>query len=235
MVGLESRLETVYVSGDRMIDREDYRKSMRPLQLLKQDLLRYNDLRCKPGTIAYWKHIIRQGYTHPGMLAVIVYRYGGWVRTFRIPVAKQILDAHYQYLYNCIRFKLQIEIPRDTIIGPGLRVDHYGGILMNSQAIIGRNFTASQGLLLGQTETGAPVIGDDINCGVGVKIIGNVRLGSCMKIGAGSVVTKSFEGKMIIAGVPAKVLRPLLRAPEANGWIPPIDWVPSPNEEYASD
>ena len=218
-----------------MIDREENRRIARPLQLLKLDLIRYNDNRCKPGSFSYWKHIASQAYTHPGMLAVIVFRYGAWVRMCPVPIVKQILNAHYQYLYNGIRFRLQIEIPRDTVIGPGFRVDHYGGILINSQAVVGENFTASKGLLLGQTETGAPIIGDDVNCGVDVKIIGNVRLGSCMKIGAGSVVTKSFEGKVVIAGVPARVLRPLLRAPDTNGWVPPITWTPAPGEEYADN
>ena len=216
-----------------MIDREELRKVSRPLQLLKRDLLRYNDNQSVPGTFGYWKHILGQAYTHPGMMAVIVFRYGGWVRNCPIPILKQLLNAHYQYLYNFIRFRFQMEIPRDTVIGPGFRMDHYGGTLINSQAVIGKNFTASKGLLIGQTETGAPILGDDINCGVDVKIIGNIRLGSCMKIGAGSVVTRTFEGRAIIAGVPAKVLRPLLRAPDANGWVPPADHILTPEEMYA--
>ena len=44
----------------------------------------------------------------------------------------------------------------------------------DSRAVIGRNFTLTQGVLLGETESGAPVIGDDVHCGVGCKIIGGI-------------------------------------------------------------
>ncbi|MEP6754333.1 MAG: hypothetical protein ABJA67_02445 [Chthonomonadales bacterium] len=232
MAALQNSANMDDVSGARIMDTANSTKSLGPLQMLKIDLQRYNDYHYKVGSLKYWRFVVKQAYTHPGLLAVVVFRYGGWVRTVRIPVVRQILDAYYQYLYNWVRFRLQIEIPRDVAIGAGLRVDHYGGILINSQSVIGRNFTITQGVLLGQTESGAPVIGDDVNCGVGVKIIGGIKVGNCMKIGSGSIVTKSFPGKAVIAGVPAKELRKLLRAPERNGWIPGPDWVPEPGEEY---
>jgi serine O-acetyltransferase len=168
-------------------------------------------------------HAARQAYAHPGLLAVVVYRYGGWARRCRIPVIRQLCDAYYHTAYNWVRFRLQIEVPRDTAIGPGFRIDHYGGILINSQARIGRNFTVSQGVLVGGTETGAPQIGDDVHCGVGSKIIGGITLGDCIKIGAGAVVTRSFAGHVVIAGVPARVLRELEAPPTATGWIPPAE------------
>lgn len=196
------------------------------LKILSEDLSRYNE-ECHPqNSFSYWRHICKQAYTHPGLIAVVVFRYGGWVRACRIPIVKQIMEVIYQSAYCWVRFHLQIEIPRTTNIGPGFRIDHYGGILINSQSTIGRNVTVSKGVLLGGTESGAPTIGNDINCGVDVKIIGAIVLGDCMKIGAGAIVTRSFNGGQIIAGVPARVLRPLLRAPEPNGWIPPVEWKP---------
>ena len=189
--------------------------------MLIEDLNRYNDFNYRTCSFRWWRYIVRQAYIHPGLLAVVVFRYGGWVRRCRVPVVKQICDAYYQMAYNWIRSRLQIEIPRDTRIGPGFRIDHYGGILINSHAVIGRNFTATQGVLVGGTESGAPLIGDDVHCGVGCKIIGGITLGDCIKIGAGAIVTRSFEGHVVIAGVPARVLRELEAPPTANGWIPP--------------
>jgi serine O-acetyltransferase len=202
--------------------------------MLLDDLGRYNEYGCRPKSFSFWKHMARQAYTHPGLLAVVVYRYGGWVRRCRIPVVKQICEAYYQILYGWVRFHLQIEVPRDTVIGPGFRIDHYGGILINSQSVIGRNFTATQGLLVGQTETGAPHIGDDVHCGVGCKIIGGIVLGDGIKIGAGAVVTRSFEGNMVIAGVPARMLRKLDGPPRPGGWIPPTERSLTPTEEAVS-
>ncbi len=189
--------------------------------MLLDDLCRYNEAGCKPGSFGFWRHILRQAYTHPGLGAVVVFRFGGWVARCRVPIVRQILEIVYQLGYAYARFVLQIEVPRATRIGPGFRIDHYGGILINSQAVVGRNFTASQGLLIGATESGVPTIGDDVHCGVGVKIVGGIILGNCLKIGAGAIVTRSFEGHAVIAGVPARVLRPLAEAPDRSGWVAP--------------
>lgn len=191
--------------------------------MLLDDLDRYNETGCRRGSLRFWRTIVRQAYTHPGLIAVVVFRFGGWVKRFRVPLLKQLLEIFYQLLYACVRFGLQIEVPRDTQIGPGFRIDHYSAILINSRAVIGRNFTATQGVLVGETESGAPVIGDDVHCGVGCKIIGGIRLGDCVKIGAGAIVTRSFDGHVVIAGVPARALRKLDRAPERSGWVPPAD------------
>jgi len=191
--------------------------------MLLEDLNRYNEAGCRPKSVRFWLHILRQMYTHPGLFAVVVYRYGGWVRRCRVPVVRQLCELIYQFLYAGARFGLQIELPRDTVIGPGLRIDHYGGILINSQAIIGRNFTLTKGVLVGATETGVPRIGDDVHCGVDCRIIGGITLGNCVKIGTASVVTRSFEGNVVLAGIPARVLRTLDTAPAANGYIPPAE------------
>jgi serine O-acetyltransferase len=188
--------------------------------MLLDDLDRYNEAGHRKGSLRFWKAMLRQAYTHPGLLAVVVYRFGGGVKRFRIPIFRQFLEIVYQLLYAAVRFGLQIEVPRDTRIGRGLRIDHYGSILVNSRAVIGRNFTLTQGVLVGETETGAPEIGDDVHCGVGCKIIGGITLGDCVKIGAGTIVTRSFDGYAVIAGVPARILRRLDRAPERSGWIP---------------
>ncbi|MFN0146281.1 MAG: serine O-acetyltransferase [Dehalococcoidia bacterium] len=191
--------------------------------MLWEDLERYNEAGHRRGSLAFWKQIAAQAYTHPGLLAVAVYRYGRWVRGVRVPGLRQLLDLAYHLLYSFARFGLQVELPRDFTAGPGLRVDHYGGVLATSGAVVGRNFTMSQGVLLGSTESGAPRIGDDVHCGVGTKIIGGIELGDCIKIGTGSVVTKSFPGHAVIAGVPARFLRPLTVPPQPNGWIPPAE------------
>jgi serine O-acetyltransferase len=188
--------------------------------MLREDLDRYNEARLRPGTLKYYRYMLRQAHTHPGMVAVIVFRYGGWARRCRIPVVRQVLDLPYHFLHMLVRFGLQIELPRDTQVGPGLRIDHYGSILINSMAVIGRNFSITHGVLVGGTETGTPVIGDDVHCGVGAKIIGGITLGSCIKIGAGAIVTKSFGGNVVLAGVPARVLRELRVTPERNGRVP---------------
>lgn len=189
------------------------------LSILREDLERYNEPGVRRGTLRYYSYLLQQAYTHPGLIAVVVFRLGGSVRRCRIPALRQLLELIYQVLYALVRFGLQIEVPRDTNIGPGFRIDHYGSILINSQAMVGRNFTITQGVLVGGSESGNPVIGDDVHCGVGAKIIGGITLGDCIKIGAGAIVTRSFKGNAVLAGVPARVLRVLQTAPTRNGRI----------------
>lgn len=203
-------------------------------QLVFEDLQRYNPDKIPVGTFHFWMKICREAYTHPGLIAIIIFRYGGWCKKLRVPIIKQLMNLLYFLAYNFARFILQIEIPRDTVIGPGLRIDHYGGILVNSQAVIGANFTLTKDVLVGATEGGVPVIGNDVHCGVGARIIGGVTLGDCIKIGASSVVTRSFaEGYSVIAGIPAKKLRSLDSPPLTDGWIPPrgSPKEAAPNEE----
>ena len=54
----------------------------------------------------------------------------------------------------------------------------------------------------------APVIGRNVDIGIGSKIIGDVTISDDIVIGANSVVTKSFlEKGIVIAGVPAKKIK----------------------------
>ena len=161
----------------------------------------------------YWsfgfvKTLFREAYIHPGLLAVVVYRYGQWVQfRCRIPIVKQICELYYYLLFNWVRTRLQIEVPRAAAIDGGFRIDHFGGIIINSQFICGSDLTITHGILIGQTDSGIPQLGNGVSLGVGAKIIGGITLGDGVTVGAGSVVTKSFSDNAIIAGVPARLLR----------------------------
>lgn len=52
-----------------------------------------------------------------------------------------------------------------------------------------------------------PMIGNNVNVGVNVTIIGDIKIGDNAIIGAGAIVTKSFPGDSIIAGNPAKIIK----------------------------
>ena len=61
------------------------------------------------------------------------------------------------------------------------------------------------GRAISHGEAGAPIIGDNVYIGPGVKMFGKIKIGHNTAIGANSVVNKSFEeGNCTIAGVPAK-------------------------------
>jgi serine O-acetyltransferase len=91
--------------------------------------------------------------------------------------------------------------------GKGLRIWHYGNIMIS--ATVGENCTLHGQACIGNdgSSTGAPVIGNNVDIGVGAKIIGDITIADGVKIGAGAVVTKSCpEENATLVGIPAKIL-----------------------------
>lgn len=105
--------------------------------------------------------------------------------------------------------KLGFTIPIN-VFGPGLSIAHYGTIIINEYARVGCNCRIHAGVNIG-TKAGAgtinyaPIIGNNVYIGPGVKMFGDIRISDGIAIGANAVVNKSFEQENItIAGVPAK-------------------------------
>lgn len=96
-----------------------------------------------------------------------------------------------------------IEIPWMTKIGPGFKISHGNGIVINKNVIIGSSVTIRNGVTFGTSKGKSPRIGDHTEFGVGSVVIGDVIVGEYSIIGANAVVTKDVEPYSIMAGVPA--------------------------------
>ena len=84
-------------------------------------------------------------------------------------------------------------------------------------SITHRTDALDQGLLFRDTQLPAPVsIGDNVWIGTGARILPGVSIGANTIVGAGSVVTRSIPGGVVVAGIPAKVIRKLEGAPPAR-------------------
>lgn len=102
--------------------------------------------------------------------------------------------------------KSMLEIAPNTV-GPGLKLSHYGSRIINGETRIGRNASIHSDVQIGKTDTGTPVIGNDVYIGPGVKMYGKIEIANGIKIGANALVNKSFtEEGVTIAGVPAKIV-----------------------------
>lgn len=161
------------------------------LSLIRSDLFRYYG-RCDLRTF------VRCYLLVPG------FRYTFWLRLYRkFPPAALLLILHY-------RVKFGIDIPPRTQIGAGLFIGHFGGIVVSEHAVIGRDCNLSHDVTIGQTNRGEhaghPTIGDGVYIGPGAKVIGNIRVGNNVAIGANSVVTRDVPDNAVVAGVPARVL-----------------------------
>jgi serine O-acetyltransferase len=103
-----------------------------------------------------------------------------------------------------------IDINPAARLGIGIMLDHGTGIVIGETAVVGDNCSILQNVTLGGTgkETGDrhPKIGDNVLLSVGAKVLGNIWVGNCSRVAAGSVVLKEVPPNTTVAGVPAKVV-----------------------------
>lgn len=103
------------------------------------------------------------------------------------------------------------QIPPNTV-GSGLTIWHWGPIIVNPAAKIGRNCTLNPMVIIGHKLPGeaAPQIGDNVFIGGGAKIIGNIQIGNNVTIAPNAVVVKDIPSNVIVGGVPAKIIKVLI-------------------------
>jgi len=103
-----------------------------------------------------------------------------------------------------------IEIHPGATIGRRFFIDHGMGIVIGETAEIGDDVLMYQGVTLGGTgkDTGKrhPTIGNWVVIGTGAKILGNIRIGDHVKVGAGSVVVRSVPDHSTVVGVPGRIV-----------------------------
>lgn len=121
------------------------------------------------------------------------------------------------------KFRYGISISEHTKIGAGFYIGHFGAIIVSPQAVIGRNCNISQGVTIGRSNrgerAGVPTIGDNVYIAPGAKIIGGVRVGNNVAIGANAVVISDIPDNSVAVGVPAKV-----RPGGSEGYVNRVDY-----------
>ncbi len=144
---------------------------------------------------------------------------------FEVKLRKQ------EYRYNCRRktifgkiwfefcdiffqryaLKFGFTVPLNTC-GPGLKLWHYGSVIINTHAHIGKNANIQGCVNIGTYSRPwkpgqAPTIGDNVYIGPGAKLYGKITIGDNVSIGANAVVNKDVPDNVVVAGVPAKIVR----------------------------
>lgn len=137
----------------------------------------------------------------------LIWKYLYFLR--REEAAKNKLTAYFwRRRKNDLGARLGIIIYAGTC-EPGLHIWHYGSTIISGDARIGRDCTLHGQACIGNDGNGtaAPVIGNNVDIGVGAKIIGDITIADDVTIGAGAVVTKScLEKGAVLVGVPAKII-----------------------------
>jgi serine O-acetyltransferase len=103
-----------------------------------------------------------------------------------------------------------IDIHPNAKIGKGLMIDHAHSIVIGETARVGDNVSMLHSVTLGGTgkedDIRHPEIGDGVLIGAGAKVLGNIKIGHCSRIAAGSVVLHEVPPMKTVAGVPAKIV-----------------------------
>jgi len=103
-----------------------------------------------------------------------------------------------------------IDIHPAALIGKGIMIDHAHSIVIGETAVVGNNVSMLHSVTLGgtgkQDDNRHPKIGDGVLIGAGAKVLGNIKVGHCSRIAAGSVVLHEVPPCKTVAGVPAKIV-----------------------------
>lgn len=113
------------------------------------------------------------------------------------------------YLFLIFNTLIGIHIPRSCKIGGGLRIYHYGCIIVNPDTVMGYGCTLRQGVTIGTKcfDHDVPVIGNNVEFGAGCKVLGDIVIGNNVVIGANAVVLCDVPDNAIAVGVPARVIK----------------------------
>ncbi|WP_413537678.1 serine O-acetyltransferase [Enterococcus malodoratus] len=142
---------------------------------------------------------------NPGVLpkvVVSIYRFGYRTRNiFFLYIIWKIIDTIFCKLFLNCEFSAKLECGKGLIINPPY------GIVINQEAVIGKNVSIRHQVTIGEKNGVSPTIGDNVDISMGAKIIGGITIGNNCVIGANAVVTKSFPDNSILAGVPARIIK----------------------------
>jgi len=162
--------------------------------LLRKDLWRYEGSNCH-------RLLVRLKY----IFFVPGYTYTYFFRKCQISSFRWL----YIVLLRLTSYITHIQIPPSTKIGEGLYIGHFGSIIVNPEAVIGKNFCIAAGTLIGNAQgkkKGVPVIGDNVFMGRNSIIIGNVKIGNNVLIAPGAFVNFDVPDNSIVIGNPGHII-----------------------------
>lgn len=120
----------------------------------------------------------------------------------------------YLILYRFfVEWVLNIEIPWSLKVGRGFEVHHGHGLVINGETVIGNGCKVRHTTTIGNKKVSdssyskCPKIGNNVDIGAHVCILGDISIGDNVVIGAGSIVVKDVPPNCVVAGNPARVIR----------------------------
>ncbi len=138
-----------------------------------------------------------------GYLAVQCYRVGHWLWKNDRPDMALFIQMRSSEVFG-------VDIHPNAEIGRGIMIDHAHSVVVGETAVVGDNCSMLHSVTLGGTGKSDgqrhPKVGHGVLLGAGAKVLGNIHIGHCSRIAAGSVVLHDVPPCKTVAGVPAKVV-----------------------------
>lgn len=178
-----------------------------------------------PGAPGLWQ-LIREDWqahgrdwTKPGFRAAAIHRFGVW----RMNIGQRFLRAPmsllYRFLYRRVRNRYGIDLPWSVKLGRRVVIEHCGAIVIHGNCIIGDQCIIRQGVTIGMRSIDRPFdvpeLGTRVDVGAGAKILGKVRIGDNVRIGANAVVLDDLPSGATAVGIPARLVS---LAQEGESW-----------------
>jgi serine O-acetyltransferase len=150
------------------------------------------------------KSVIEIVLCYPGFQAILMHRVAHRLYGWGLPLVPRVIS-------QISRFFTGIEIHPGATIGRRFFIDHGSGVVIGETTEIGNDVLLYQGVTLGGTgnEKGKrhPTLGNNVVVGTGAKVLGNIRIGDNVKVGAGSVVVHPVPDNSTVVGIPGRVVR----------------------------
>lgn len=116
----------------------------------------------------------------------------------------------WEFLRRGCMLRTGIQIPASTKIGKDFRIVHFGHIVINPNAIIGKNFNVAQGVTIGSAEgknKGTPIIGDNVYIAANAVVVGKIKIGNDVFIAPNAFVNTDVPDGCLAIGNPAVIVQ----------------------------
>lgn len=155
------------------------------LDNLREDTRRLREIKSK----GFPWYVLESLLFENGYQAVVLHRIAHWFRARRVPVLGPLVARLSLWLTGC-------DIAPAADLGPGLRIAHGSGLVIGDRVRVGTRALLLHDVTLGGPATERrdemPVVGDDVFIAAGARVIGAIRVGHRVFIGANAVVTRDI-------------------------------------------
>lgn len=166
---------------------------------IQKDLFRYT------GTISLFA-FLKLYFTTPSFRYLVFFRLANKKKRGIVYVGFYIM-----FFLKLVSHKFGFQIPSNTNIGEGFYIGHFGVIVINDKAVIGKNCNVAHNITIGQISTGikagCPCIGNSVWIGTGAVVVGKIIIGDNVLIAPNSFVNFDVPSNSLVIGNPGKVIR----------------------------